>query len=88
MDSSKLILTSMLIAGGLLTYQGIKDDSLSPRTYAGLALASLFLFALHSFAPDLAAAFAVLVLVMLLLSMGEDIIGLLDLLRPGQKGKG
>jgi hypothetical protein len=77
------ILASIIIAGAILTVRGLATADLSPRTYAGLAVVAFFLIAIGQFSPELASAFAVLVLIAVLLSGASDLEGLLKLIGKG-----
>lgn len=72
-DPDKVILASLLLTGGVLTWRGVREGSLTPRTYAALAVVAVFLLGIGAFAPALGSAFAVLVLVVVLLASSEDI---------------
>lgn len=72
-DPEKAILASLVVTAAVLTWRGARTGTLTPRVYAGLAVVAFMLLALGTFAPQLAAAFAVLVLVVVLLSSQEDL---------------
>jgi CHASE2 domain-containing sensor protein len=78
-DPDKIILASIALAGGILTWRGVRTGSLTPRTYAGLGVVAVMLLGLGAFAPPLASALAVLVLVVVLLTSQEDIASLVDI---------
>ena len=71
-DARGTVLAALLVAGAVLTWRGVQAGSLSPRTYAALVVVALMLIMLASFAPALAAAFAVLVAVAVVLSCERD----------------
>lgn len=73
MTPQATILASLVISAGVLTWRGAQEGTLSPRTYAALAVVAFMLLALGAFLPGLAAAFAVLVAVTVLLSGAESL---------------
>lgn len=85
MQPERIILASVVLTGGLLTWRGLQAGNISPRTYAALGLVSLVLFGVGSFFPDLAAAIAVLVLVTVLLSEGDQLEALTKLVTPRRR---
>lgn len=72
MEGKGTILTALVASAGVLTWRGIQTGTLTPRTYAALIVVALMLLVLGGFAPALASAFAVLVLVSVLLSSPAD----------------
>ena len=82
-NPSGIILASLIVAGAILTVRGLQSAELSPRTYAGLAVVAFFLIILAQFSPELAQAFALLVLVAVLLSGAGDLEGLMKVIGKG-----
>jgi hypothetical protein len=85
MDSKQATLGAVVISGGILTARALREGDLGPRTYAGLAVVTVFLFGISAFSPELAAALAVLVLVSLLLG-SDDIQNLVDVFTTKKGG--
>lgn len=83
-DPKVTILASLIASGGVLTWKGLRAGTLSPRTYAALVVVALMLLILGGFAPELASAFAVLVLVTVLLSSSAELAGLGNLTTKGK----
>lgn len=83
MNPSGTIIASLFVAGAILTVRGLATADISPRTYAGLAVVAFFLLIIAQFSPELASAFALLVLVAVLLSGASDLEGLLKLVGKG-----
>lgn len=73
MESKSVILGTIVLSAGIVTWQGLQDGNINIRAYAGLTVLAFFLLAIGTFAPDLAAAFGVLVFVTLLLARGESL---------------
>jgi CHASE2 domain-containing sensor protein len=80
-DPERMILAVLVVTGGIVTWRGLRAGKLSPRTYAGLAVLALLLLALGTFVPKFAAAFALLVLVVVLLSSVQDLESLMQVTR-------
>lgn len=79
------ILTAMLATGGLITWRMVQAEAkVTPTTYGALVVITLFLLVLSGFAEDLAAAFAVLVFVVVLLGGAGESLGTLS--RLGGRG--
>jgi len=75
-DPEKVILGTLVLTAAVVTWRGVRSGTLSPRTYAALGVVAFLLLGLGTFAPQLAAAFAVLVLVVVLLSSQADLVAL------------
>jgi len=88
MNEEKTTLAGILITGGILTFQGLRNGNLSIRTYASLALVALILIGVAQFAPKVASAFSILLLVTVLLSRGESLNQLADLANVPRIGGG
>jgi hypothetical protein len=80
-----VILASIIITAAILTVRGLATADVHPSTYAGLAVITFFLLAIAQFSPELASAFALLVLVAVLLSGTADLNAVLTLVK--KKGK-
>jgi uncharacterized membrane protein len=80
-----VILASIIITAAILTVRGLTKGEIRPAAYAGLAIVAFFLLAIAQFSPELASAFALLVLVAVLLSGTSDINGVLAIVQ--KKGK-
>lgn len=75
-------LVALLGTAGVLTWRGLTGTPLGPQPYVALAVAALFLLIVGNFAPDLAAAFAVLLFLSVLLAGSR---GLESLARVGTR---
>ncbi len=85
MDPKGTIIAALVASAGVLTWKGVSTGTLTPRTYAALIVVTMMLLVLGSFAAELAAAFAILVLVSVLLASPGDIESLGRLaVRPGR----
>lgn len=76
------IIASIVISGAILTVRGLAKADITPRTYIALGVVAFFLLAIAQFSPELAAAFALLVLVVVLLTSAQDINEVLAFLQP------
>lgn len=85
-DPERLILASLVLTAGILTWRGVRAGSLTPRTYAALGVVAVMLLGLGAFAPALAASFAVLVLVVVMLASQEDLATLVQVGKGARRG--
>lgn len=79
MNPKGALLATVMLMGGILTARALREGTLSPRTYAGLAIMAVMLFGVSAFSPELATAFGVLALVAMLLG-SDDVQNLVQLL--------
>lgn len=68
-DPEKLIVTALTIAAGVVTWRGLREGTLTPLSYVSFVIVAIILLTLGQFVPDLAAAFAILILVALFLGV-------------------
>lgn len=66
-------LVALLGTAGVLTWRSIAGMDLGPRPYFALAVVALMLLVVGNFAPDLAAAFAVLLFFAVLVAGSRDL---------------
>lgn len=86
-DPRTTILAALVGTAIVMTYRAVVNEgNVTPRTYGALVVVALMLMILGSFVPDLAAAFAVLVLLAVLLSGAQDLEGLASIGRRGNRG--